>query len=153
MKLNLYKEYAHNLLASIYFTQSKYETATTEYKTLIELENKLNSVPYLNVIANNSLGLINTANNDHTKAIQYFQKAISLFNNNDFESADFKNEIIGNLGKSYYLNGNYKKADICFNESLKSASKNNQILTLARIYRNIGDAHFNKKNYSSSNKW
>jgi len=148
----LYQEYSHNLLATIYYAQEKDEKSIQEYEMLIELENKFNSAPYLMVVSNFNLGLMYLKLRNYEKAIVHFQKSLKSLRENNFGNREFESEILAQIGKSNYLNKNEASGEIYFEKSLGIVNdeKEDGEIIEAKLREIMGDTYSINMHYEKA---
>ena len=78
----------------------------------------------------------------YPKAIEYSEKALSIFNNLD--QTQFRLITLPNLATQYYKIGDTVKAIILYNKAEKLATELNHKRSLSIIYNNLGDVYLHK---------
>ncbi len=82
----------------------------------------------------NRLGLVVSTNNEHKKAIQYYSNSLAYYSHSRVDSSF----IIKNIGREFYILGNYEKAIPYFRKAIQVATSFNSRGNLAISYISLG---------------
>ncbi len=137
----LRKMNAHEDAISCYFQSLKHQELTGDI---------------LGVAAtNSSIGQVYDDQRNFSKAISYYQKALSTFRSIKEKSRQDLFEmavILHNIGFAYYNKGNFEEAKNYYFQSLKIAKENDFSDHLAFDANKIGDIYLDQKNYDEALK-
>lgn len=156
--------------SSIYFKKysSKFQYNGSILKAVINriMGNLDSSIYYNNLVYSNALknnlpvflcevygeyGLISINQNDFQKAIDYFQKQLSVAKKNKFINK--YSGIYNNIGISYGNKGDWEMAKEYFSKSLNDNYKNNKAENLGNDYNNLGIVYIINHQLDSAKKY
>src|SRR5207302_8771690 len=100
--------------------------------------------PKLEIAATNRLGMIRDANRDYSRAIEYYQKALSLAGGVP-DASEFVDRILGDLGAAQRDKGDLYEAEKTVKESIKLAEQRNNDLGIAAGYNSLGTLYRKKQ--------
>lgn len=96
-------------------------------------------------------GLISVAQNNNSKAIEYFNKQLSIIKKHHIN--ENVSGIYNNIGIAYGNKGDWDMASEYFRRSLKDDLKNNRVLALGNDYNNLGIVHIINNRIDSAEKY
>ena len=136
---------AHTSLGNLYQSMGDNSNALTEYKSSIELAEKLSDYVSLGW-AHGNIGNAYLGLNRKDEAVHHLQKSLDLAV--EYETTP---QAIGrtynNLGTAYQSMNDLDKAEEYYDLALSQAVYGNDIAGQARVYGNIGNVHMLRKNY------
>ncbi len=128
-----------NLDSSIYYNNLVYSNALK------------NNLPIYLCDAYGEYGLISVNQNNFQKAIDYFQKQLTVAKINKFASR--YSGIYNNIGIAYGNKGDWEMAKEYFSKSLKDDYANNNIGSLGNDYNNLGIVYIINRQLDSAKKY
>jgi len=128
-------------LGASYAFKKWYQMALQYYLEALTIAEKLNSQRYLGQIYN-SMGTIYLDNRAFETAIEYFEKAHTLFPGNLYN--------LGNLGLVYSKLKQYEKAKQYFEEAFHICELQNNLWIAQGIYYSLGDIALREYNFEKA---
>ena len=129
-----------------HFKKKRYDESQKNYETSLELQNKL-GIEHTNAKVYNNLGAIYYARKKLNLALNYYQKSVSIQEENKEKTAV---EAYGNIGDIYYDKKEYIQAIKQYSRALKIAKKSKNKLTQLKLLQNLSDCYSQIKNYNSA---
>lgn len=130
-----------NVMANYYLDKDDYYNAMVSLKGALIIFEELGRDHDIGIIYN-GLGLVNFNLKDYDKAIEYYLKAIKIFNLDD--SKREKAVIYQNMAGCYVEKNNFQKADQFYREALKTFQEINDSMQIVGTFINMSNA--NRKN-------
>ena len=115
------------------------------YDTLIEKVKQ-----YLYIIRNNRIGKVYLANNDYSKALEYYENAIAICNSKFVKNHSLTFMTINNIAECYYEKGDFNNSLDYYNQLLTIKEYNWGNSDLAIICNNIAKTYFVMGDYDKS---
>ncbi|WP_338376165.1 LytTR family transcriptional regulator DNA-binding domain-containing protein [uncultured Flavobacterium sp.] len=135
---------------AIAYTQiRKFDEAELIYKEIIEQSKKINKKEEI-AHTYNGLGMIKKQKNEHKKAIEYFEKALVLWDSLGIDYA--KPGLYSNIGVSQKLLGDIESSNLSFHKGISFSKRNpRDKRTVYRLYGNLATNFSFIKNTDSTN--
>lgn len=133
---------AYKVISDNYWANSDFENAKQNLEQALNFsQNQLQKADILI-----SYGLIYTSLDQYTLALEYYFKALAIY-----EEIKFEKGAIGafsNIGNLYYYLKDYDKSIDYINKALVYNLKNGNTMETIRNYGNLGNAYTDKKDYN-----
>jgi tetratricopeptide (TPR) repeat protein len=134
-------------LCLLYEMQGEYEEARRLAREMIPIRistNEISKIPSSYLILGNILQL----NGKYDSAIFYFNKALTLYEDN--QNANGKAKVFNNIGNVHYYLGNYDTAIQYYLKSLQIKAEQNDTVAQSKTLNNIAAIYYQTGNLSKS---
>lgn len=135
----------YNGLGAVYSSIGKNDSSIICYNKALYYFKKTNNIGRQAIVLNNIANIYPNYPDSLLKAIEYFNQAWKIFQENDWDK--YEVDIQYGLGNVYLKQGKYKEAIECLNKSLELTNKYNRGFymkksnyeSLSKVYSEIGD--------------
>ena len=138
------------VMATGQYLLGNYSASLHNYTEKLKIEEKRNSVRnYASAL--NNIGLMYILLSDYTSALSYLYRADSTVNAAGGQAKqELENDILTNLGETFYRRKNYDSADHYFSEALGIALQNKNGFYQAAAFVGLGNVYASKGSDSSA---